>query len=145
MLDKLYFYKAEVPLKYITCFDTACPVNYKFIKSIRDEGLHRPLSLFIYKERLLLVCNGGSRFNILKNIIKKPNDYKVPCLLVSIFDWKFKGLNKITYDDYKKHNYMIGYKKNYSHETLFFYEKKAYGGWEYKDVRIRNTHIEVPK
>ena len=94
MINKLHFYQSDVPLGLITCFDAPGGGNLKFIKSIRDEGILLPLSLFIYKDGLFQVCNGGTRFNILKYVLKKPSDYKVPCLLVSVFDWSHKPIKK---------------------------------------------------
>ena len=148
MIDKLHFYQSDVPLGLITCFDVPGGGNLKFIKSIRDEGILLPLSLFTYKDGLFQVCNGGTRFHILKNVLKKPSDYKVPCLLVSVFDWSHKPIKKITYDAYRKianYKYMIGYDKNSYTEKLYFYEKKDYGGWENREVRVRGPHVEYPK
>lgn len=149
MINALHFYYANVPLGLISCFDKAGSASLnKYVTSIRDEGLYRPLSLFVYRDQLLQVCNGGSRFYILKYILEKPYDYKVPCLITSIYNWSDKPINKISYDEYQKlsrYSYKIGFKQENTFQKLIFFEKKASGAWEGVERFIRENHVEKPK
>jgi len=147
MINQLHFYYTKVPLGLITSFDKGGYAYHKYVSSIRDEGLHRPLSLFTYKDRLLQVCNGGSRYFILKYILEKPDTFKVPCLIASIYDWSDKPIKKIDYETYQKisgYNYKIGFKQEDTFQKLIFFEKKSAGFWEGVERFVRKNHVEKP-